>query len=63
MDAATLAIDTLGPCRIDSPLKSLIESRQTTEHYVEETDRVLFHDTLAQVGGGLFHFPDLVVQG
>jgi 6-phosphofructokinase 1 len=49
MDAADLAIDTLGPCRIDSPLKSLIESRQTTEHFVEETDRVLFHDTLAQV--------------
>ena len=49
MDAADLAIDTLGPCRIDSPLKSLIESRQTTEHFVEETDHVLFHDTLAQV--------------
>jgi 6-phosphofructokinase 1 len=51
MDAAALAIDSLGPCRIDSPLKQLIESRKTTEHYVEETDRVLFHDTLDQVGG------------
>ncbi|MFM1903648.1 MAG: ATP-dependent 6-phosphofructokinase [Planctomycetota bacterium] len=51
MDAAALAIDSLGPCRIDSPLKPLIESRKTTEHYVEETDRVLFHDTLDQVGG------------
>jgi 6-phosphofructokinase 1 len=49
MTTADLAIATLGPCRIDSPLKSWIESRQTTEHYVEETDRVLFHDTLGQV--------------
>jgi 6-phosphofructokinase 1 len=51
MHAADLAIASLGPCRIDSPLKPLIESRQTTEHYVEETDRVLFHDTLDQVVG------------
>ena len=49
MDIADLAISSLGPCRIDSPLKSLIESRKTTEHYVEETDRVLFHDTHGQV--------------
>jgi 6-phosphofructokinase 1 len=49
MDAAALAIDSLGSCRIDSPLKPLIESRKTTEHYVEETDRVLFHDTISQI--------------
>jgi 6-phosphofructokinase 1 len=49
MTTADLAIATLGPCRIDSPLKSWIESRQTTEHYVGESDRVLFPDTLGQV--------------
>ena len=43
--ATDLAVKSLGPCRIDSPLKSLLESRQTTAHYVAEDDRVLFHDT------------------
>ncbi|MFM9059414.1 MAG: ATP-dependent 6-phosphofructokinase [Planctomycetaceae bacterium] len=43
--AADLAVKSLGPCRIDSPLKALVESRQTTAHYVAEDDRVLFHDT------------------
>ena len=44
MHAADLAVATLGPCRIDSPLKPLIDARKTTEHYVDEFDRVLFHD-------------------
>jgi len=49
MDAAALAVKSLGPCRIDSPLKSLVESRRTTVHYVAEDDRVLFHDTVGLV--------------
>jgi 6-phosphofructokinase 1 len=49
MHAADLAVATLGPCRIDSPLKPLIDARKTTEHYVDESDRVLFHDTLGDV--------------
>ena len=49
MLAADLAVATLGPCRIDSPLKPLIDARKTTEHYVDEFDRVLFHDTLGEV--------------
>jgi 6-phosphofructokinase 1 len=49
MNAAALAAATLGPCRIDSPLKPLIDARKTTEHYVDESDRVLFHDTLGDV--------------
>ena len=49
MQAADLAVATLGPCRIDSPLKPLIDARKTTEHYVDEFDRVLFHDTLGDV--------------
>jgi 6-phosphofructokinase 1 len=44
--AADLVIKTLGPCRIDSPLRARLESRRTTVHYVGEDDRVLFHDTL-----------------
>ena len=43
--AADLAVKTLGPCRIDSPLKPLLASRRTTAHYVAEDDRVFFHDT------------------
>ncbi len=46
MNAADLAVKSLGPCRIDSPLKPLVESRRTGPHYVGEDDRVLFHDTL-----------------
>ncbi len=54
MNAADLAITTLGPCRIDSPLKAAIEQRKTTEHSVGENDHVLFHDTLADmVASGL----------
>jgi 6-phosphofructokinase 1 len=43
--AADLAVKSLGACRIDSPLKPLIESRHTSEYYVAEDDRVFFHDT------------------
>jgi 6-phosphofructokinase 1 len=44
-----LGVTTLGPCRIDSPLKPLIEGRKTNVHYVEEDDRVLFPDTASLV--------------
>lgn len=43
--AAELAVKSLGPCRIDSPLRPWLESRRTTAHYVAEDDRVFFHDT------------------
>lgn len=46
MNPADLAVKCLGPCRIDSPLKAVVESRRTTVHYVAEDDRVLFHDTV-----------------
>ena len=42
---ADLTVKTLGPCRIDSPLMPFLLSRRTSVHYVEENDRVLFHDT------------------
>ena len=43
--AVDLTVKTLGPCRIDSPLMPFLLSRRTSVHYVEENDRVLFHDT------------------
>ena len=47
-----LAVASLGPCRIDSPLRPLIESRKTNVHYVEEDDPVLFADTAGIVTCG-----------
>jgi 6-phosphofructokinase 1 len=47
--AADLAIHSLGPCRIESPLSPFIATRRTTAHYVAEDDRVLFHDTAGLV--------------
>ena len=49
-----LSIKTLGECRIDSPLRPLIESRHTSEYYVSEDDRVFFYDSsrLAMEAGG-----------
>lgn len=44
-----LMVANLGPCRIASPLKPLLESRRTNVHYVEEDDRVLFPDTSSLV--------------
>jgi 6-phosphofructokinase 1 len=45
MAGCELSVKTLGACRLDSPLAPLLESRRTTEHYVDENDRVLFDDT------------------
>ena len=42
-----LTIPTLGPSRITSPMAPLLDARQTTEHYVDEHDRVLLDDTLS----------------
>ncbi|MET0426782.1 MAG: 6-phosphofructokinase, partial [Actinoplanes sp.] len=49
MDAADLQVRTLGESRIPSPLGDLVTRRGTTEHYVDEADRVLFDDTLAML--------------
>ncbi|MFN8076054.1 MAG: ATP-dependent 6-phosphofructokinase [Kineosporiaceae bacterium] len=42
-------VKMLGPCRIDSPLGRVVGSRTTSQHYVDESDRVLFGDTLSIV--------------
>ncbi|MEJ3654480.1 ATP-dependent 6-phosphofructokinase [Actinomycetes bacterium KLBMP 9759] len=44
-----LTITTLGPCRIESPMSPLLDARGTSEHYVDEHDRVLLDDTLAGI--------------
>jgi 6-phosphofructokinase 1 len=46
---AGLAVRTLGTCRIDSPLTTLPRNGGTTQHYVDESDRVLLDDTVAMV--------------
>ena len=46
-----VTVKTLGVPRIASPMAPLLASRQTTEHYVDETDRVLLDDTLGGVIG------------
>ncbi len=40
-----LEIKTLGPCKIDSPLGTLVTERRPSYHNVDESDRVLFDDT------------------
>ena len=52
--AEELTVTSLGSCRIDSPIRGMIESRSTSAHYVDEDDRVYFYDTkqLAE-GSGL----------
>jgi 6-phosphofructokinase 1 len=47
IDGISLAIARLGECRIDSPLKPLLESRRASVNYVDEADRVLVDDTLS----------------
>jgi 6-phosphofructokinase 1 len=51
VEAADLRVRTLGDCRIPSPLGGLVTRHGTTEHYVDETDRVLFDDTVAMLAG------------
>ena len=43
------SVETLGPCTVDSPLAPRLQARRTTHHYIDETDRVLFDDTLSKV--------------
>jgi 6-phosphofructokinase 1 len=61
-----LSIKTLGPARIESPLAALLDARQTTEHYVDEGDRVLLDDTLGMVlarGGSVGDLPSFEPAG
>jgi 6-phosphofructokinase 1 len=44
-----LTVKTLGVPKVASPMAPLLDNRQTTEHYVDESDRVLLDDTLGGV--------------
>ncbi|MDI1459735.1 ATP-dependent 6-phosphofructokinase [Catellatospora sp. KI3] len=50
-EGVDLAVRTLGDCRVDSPLASLLDGAPSTEHYVNEDDRVLFDDTVGMLTG------------
>ncbi len=49
VDVPDLSVKTLGPPKVASPMAPLLDNRQTTEHYVDESDRVLLDDTLGGV--------------
>ena len=46
-DSPDLAVNTLGAPTFPSPLGELLHQHEQSEHYVEETDRVLLDDTLS----------------
>ncbi|MGI5177098.1 ATP-dependent 6-phosphofructokinase [Dactylosporangium sp. CA-152071] len=48
-ERARLEVRTLGEGRIDSPLAALLRTGRTTQHYVDESDRVLLDDTVSLV--------------
>jgi 6-phosphofructokinase 1 len=47
VECADLLVKTLGTARIDSPLGEMLNQRQQSAHYVEESDRVLLDDTMS----------------
>ncbi|OWK34815.1 ATP-dependent 6-phosphofructokinase [Fimbriiglobus ruber] len=47
VDSKDLLVKTLGPCRVASPLGSLLRDRRPTFHNVAENDRVVFDDTIS----------------
>jgi 6-phosphofructokinase 1 len=49
ISSSDFEVATLGTCRIESPLSTILGSRRTTQHYVDEGDRVLFDDTIGMV--------------
>jgi len=59
-------VETLGACTVDSPLAPRLDARRTTQHYVQETDRILFDDTLSKVSsrdGDISDLPSLEPTG
>jgi 6-phosphofructokinase 1 len=49
VDCRDLVVPTLGASLISSPLGELLDRRQQSVHYVEETDLVLLDDTLSSI--------------
>jgi 6-phosphofructokinase 1 len=48
-ELAELMVARLGEPRYDSPLAAFVADRRSNEHYVDEDDRVIFHDTVSQL--------------
>jgi 6-phosphofructokinase 1 len=46
-----LRVRELGECRYDSPMSELLSTKQTSQHYVAEGDRVLLEDTVSMLAG------------
>lgn len=47
--AEDFLVPHLGPCRFDSPLTPLLDYRQHTVNFVEQTDRILIENTLSAI--------------
>ena len=65
-EAIDFTVESLGPRTVDSPLAPRLQARRTTQHYIQETDRVLFDDTLSKVSrreGDLEDLPSLEPTG
>jgi len=63
---ADTVVRTLGVCRADSPLATLLSDSQAGVQYIGDTDRVLIQDTLAQIGSlqvSLDRFPSFELAG
>ena len=48
VSARDLQVDTLGPCRVDSPLASRLPRRGESEYWLGEDDKVLFDVALSE---------------
>ncbi len=59
VDNADLSVKTLGACRIDSPLLPLLGERPTTQHYIDEADKVLYDDTTSMIAAREVDLADL----
>ena len=44
-----LRVRTLGECKIESPLKPVLDFRQHSVNYVDEADRILLDNTVSTV--------------
>ena len=61
-----LVVKSLGPCRVDSPLLPLLEQRKRSYYNVDESDRVLFDDTVSALvarGGAIDQVPGFEPAG
>lgn len=59
MDHSELTVRSLGACRVTSPLLPLLGERPTTQHYIDEADKVLFDDTVAMISSRKVALDDL----